>query len=569
MFSRITLSILALLLIASSTALYARIINVPDDFETIQAGIDDADDGDTVLVAPGEYEENITTAGKGNITIGSLTLTTGNPDFIAETIIDGGGNGQTVILSNMLRDARVLLQGFTIRNGNHLYGAGIYASGAIYAEFIDLLVTGNQGNGYSGIAAMGIWDAHFRRVRIINNSAIGLNISATRSSLEDCDVSWNEEGGAIVGAGRISFQNVSFLNNGGTGLNTSQIVVSPFTLDHVTIAGTRMLNNQEGIGLKLWTQSGSDLTAHLTNSIIYANEGSAIVLREGPDNSDAQLTVDFSDIEGGQDEIEIMEGGEPEIIWLDGNIDEDPLFVDLENGDYHLTIDSPCIDAGDPEAELDPDGTRADMGAFYFHQRDIDVDPYTLEFVGVQIGDIDSLAAVVRNVGLTTLNLTSVGITSFDAPLDVDELDEALPIEPDSSHTIWVRFLPFEENQYLANLIIESDDPDEATVEVLISASALSVGDDLQLPATFGISGVYPNPFNSVTTISYSLPERAQVRLSLHDVSGRQVGMLVDKMESAGNYFIPWNATEFPSGVYFCRLSTNNKRRVTKLALIR
>jgi len=47
----------------------------------------------------------------------------------------------------------------------------------------------------------------------------------------------------------------------------------------------------------------------------------------------------------------------------EGNINLDPLFVNAANGDYHLSRGSPCIDAGDPNSPLDPDGTRADMGA--------------------------------------------------------------------------------------------------------------------------------------------------------------------------------------------------------------
>jgi hypothetical protein len=49
-----------------------------------------------------------------------------------------------------------------------------------------------------------------------------------------------------------------------------------------------------------------------------------------------------------------------------GNIDADPLWVDAGNGDYHLLPASPCIDTGDPSSPLDPDGTRADMGALPF-----------------------------------------------------------------------------------------------------------------------------------------------------------------------------------------------------------
>ena len=69
------------------------------------------------------------------------------------------------------------------------------------------------------------------------------------------------------------------------------------------------------------------------------------------------LVADFSDFEDAEDEgIQVGEGV----------IDEDPLFIDAGNLDYHLNPDSPCIDTGDPEMEPDPDGSRSDMGCFPF-----------------------------------------------------------------------------------------------------------------------------------------------------------------------------------------------------------
>jgi hypothetical protein len=70
-----------------------------------------------------------------------------------------------------------------------------------------------------------------------------------------------------------------------------------------------------------------------------------------------------------------------------GNIDEDPLFVDPGNGNYHLQSNSPCIDAGDPASPLDPDSTVADMGAYYFHQITA-LDPpqnVTIEIIGTDV----------------------------------------------------------------------------------------------------------------------------------------------------------------------------------------
>jgi hypothetical protein len=51
-----------------------------------------------------------------------------------------------------------------------------------------------------------------------------------------------------------------------------------------------------------------------------------------------------------------------------GNITADPMFVSVTDNDYHLQSGSPCIDSGDPASPSDPDGTRADIGAFYYDQ---------------------------------------------------------------------------------------------------------------------------------------------------------------------------------------------------------
>jgi hypothetical protein len=69
------------------------------------------------------------------------------------------------------------------------------------------------------------------------------------------------------------------------------------------------------------------------------------------------------------------------------NIFEDPLFVDPGNGYFHLQQTSPCIDAGDPNSPPDPDGTVADIEAFYFHQYWIILNPWELDLGEVSVGD--------------------------------------------------------------------------------------------------------------------------------------------------------------------------------------
>lgn len=102
---------------------YSNIINIPDDYPTIQQGIDVGSDGDTVLVQPGTYMENINFNGH-NIVLGSMFLTTGDTSYIATTIIDGDSLETVVVFENG-EDTTAILCGFTVKNGHAHNGGGI------------------------------------------------------------------------------------------------------------------------------------------------------------------------------------------------------------------------------------------------------------------------------------------------------------------------------------------------------------------------------------------------------------------------------------------------------------
>lgn len=161
--------ILAILLFSNNLA-FATIINVPADQPTIQAGINAAIDGDTVLVDTGRYYENINYNGK-NIVVGSLFLTTQDTSYIPQTIIDGNQNGSVVKFSNC-EDSTAILCGFTITNGQAILGGGIACHNS-YPSLWNLIVTANTAANGGGILCghYSVFNPNINFVMITNNSA--------------------------------------------------------------------------------------------------------------------------------------------------------------------------------------------------------------------------------------------------------------------------------------------------------------------------------------------------------------------------------------------------------------
>jgi len=87
-------------------------------------------------------------------------------------------------------------------------------------------------------------------------------------------------------------------------------------------------------------------------------------------------------------------------------------------------------------------------------------------------------------------------------------------------------------------------------------------------PSAFVLEQNYPNPFNPMTNINYALPEKAHVILTVFDMRGRVVRVIVDEFKEAGFYPVQWNGSRVASGVYIYRIQAGNFVQIRKCLLI-
>jgi len=90
-----------------------------------------------------------------------------------------------------------------------------------------------------------------------------------------------------------------------------------------------------------------------------------------------------------------------------------------------------------------------------------------------------------------------------------------------------------------------------------------------QIPGKFMLNQNYPNPFNPKTIINYQLPMSSDVKLKIYDVVGREVDVLINQKQNAGTYEVEWNASNYPGGVYFYKIFTNDFSETKKMVLIK
>jgi len=111
------------------------------------------------------------------------------------------------------------------------------------------------------------------------------------------------------------------------------------------------------------------------------------------------------------------------------------------------------------------------------------------------------------------------------------------------------------------------------TVGVNASDAVLSINEEL-LPEVYALHQNYPNPFNPITTLRYDLPENSIVRITIYNIQGREIKVLVNQYQEAGYKSVRWNATNdygkpVSAGMYFYKIRAGEFVQTKKMVLLK
>ena len=573
--SMLKVFIIIITLVFSISLSFATIIYIPDDYSTIQNGIDNSVSGDTVLIRPGVYHEHINFDGH-RLTLGSLYLTTGDTCYISQTIIDGDSAGTVITVDNGV-DSMSVIAGLTIRNGFiDLHGPGIFCDSA-HIEIHHNFITGNICFGRGGGIFCSYSNALIHDNYISKNKAhFGAGIACddySHAHIYDNTINYNlammfvlsSQGGAIgcfdhsnpliennimmgnygrmAGAMSITFYctpvviNNTITNN--TAIRCGAIIFSdsnPFfaynyiannTTDstsaaifsassNATIVGNIICENTTTMGdggAYFCTYSNDTLRNNIiVNNYANSNGGAMYIKGSIPAMINNVVSQNTSNRLGGA--AYITHDGfllVTNSIFW-GNHDISGNEIYLHSG--NCMIEYSCIQGGWPYGDnIDCNPEFRDPANYDFHLKATYCgDDLTSPCVDLGCPDLwDSLLDCSWGLGELRSDMGAYG-GGDSAISDIDAIKH--------------------------------------------------------LPDNYEIS-VYPNPFNAATHISFTLPEAGEVRIDIYDILGRHVANVVNSYLFPGYHSAIWYPEGIGSGQYYLHITHPNLTASQKLLYIK
>ncbi len=518
---------------------------------------------------------------------GGAIITSGTSPTIANNVFENcmatqGGSFGTGGAIQVLGGSPVI-SGNTFTGGLSVWGGAVALFDAVDAAFADNVFTSN--------ACLDSTDGRFGGAVYVSGGSVSFdgdvfdsngtvfrgggvfaqNASVTVDGAEFRNNSCEERGaGLSIQGGVLTVRSSTFEDNasrigfgGGIGAETSDVDVRNTGFS---------ANSAGGIGGGLTaTQAG---TVTMENSVLYGNTGGSnmgamFVITSGPfdfrnnvvmgntggiGGNVASSTLDYNVWwqNGGTDLTGLVSGP--------GDVTGDPMFRNAPGGDFGLTLDSVCLDAGDPDASCtDPDGSPNDIGCLGGP-------------LAVPVAPSRVLNARLEDVGGTDMIVWDAnGEPDVHKYVVLFDGEAALPSVAWNHHAEVLHpatSIPADAGAGVYHVVaVDADGYVGGFSDPVTTTTSTGI-----IPRRLAVTSVSPNPFNPSTEIRFETPRTGRATVKVHDLRGRTVSVLVDEVLEAGAHTVRWDGRSSDgataaSGVYFLRLVQEGESRTSKMLL--
>ncbi len=289
---------------------------------------------------------------------------------------------------------------------------------------------------------------------------------------------------------------------------------------------------------------------------------------------------------------------ETRIFQWDDSLRNDIVFINyniwnISDNDYNKTIFGLYFEPGVGGSEHGPNSSNIDLKHELVYSWNPDgvafPDNWKTGYVGIGILEGPSNSDMVNQISFVNAS-HSGSIYSQTIPMNNEIMWKALTSGIDTSienanlsTIVGVGPFKFEKwtNQSFSDAIILGHNLDEIIRKKEIAQQIYdnnfeipdtiitNVKQNYDFPSKFNLSQSYPNPFNPITTIRYSISSFKHVTLKIYDILGSEIETLVDEVKPAGTYEVNFNGSRLSSGTYFYRLQSGNSVETKKLILLK